>query len=71
MGSGYVHTCHACGYAVKTSGPWEFFRDRDGQRQFAGHPGYSVEALPAGIAGYTARIYCPDCDTESEIVVLD
>ncbi|MFA5054556.1 MAG: hypothetical protein WC562_00035 [Dehalococcoidia bacterium] len=30
--------CSSCGYTVRTSGPWEFYRDESGQRQPYGHP---------------------------------
>jgi len=30
--------CSSCGYTVRTSGPWEFYRDASGQRQLYGHP---------------------------------
>lgn len=30
--------CSSCGYTVRTSGSWEFYRDESGQRKLYGHP---------------------------------
>jgi len=31
MGASYIHECDKCGYTFHTSGPWEFYRDREGK----------------------------------------
>jgi len=37
MGASYIHECDKCGYTFHTSGPWEFYRDREGKLKDYGH----------------------------------
>ena len=64
MGAGHEWICNTCGYAIKTSGSWEFYRDSKGQHKPYGHPGAgSEEARNAGIKGFSTEAYCPTCDS--------
>lgn len=68
----YSHKCNKCSYAVFTSGPWEFYRDNEGRRKQYGHPApISLEAAKTGIYGYSATVYCPDCDRTSNVVLRE
>ena len=70
MGAGYVHECDQCGYSIHTSGPWEFYRDSEGNRKPYGHPKpSSEEARRRGIWGFSAILYCPKCDKTYDIVL--
>ena len=72
MGAWYTHKCDNCDYEVHTEGPWEFYRDKKGRRKMYGHPGpASQEAADCGIAGLTGRLYCPECDKVSEVVLVE
>lgn len=72
MGAAYQLRCNKCGHAVSTSGPWEFYRDAQGQVKDYGHPvPCSKEAKQCGIAGLRASLYCPDCDKVSEVVIVE
>lgn len=70
MGAEYSHKCNKCGYSIITSGPWEFYRDNKGKRKYYGHPiPASEEAREAGIYGYSANVYCPNCDQTFDIIL--
>jgi len=70
MGAGYILRCDKCGYSVSTSGPWEFYRDSNGNRKPYGHPGpASKEAEQSGIYGLSGRLYCPKCDKTFNLVM--
>jgi len=72
MGTGYKFECAKCGYVVRTSGPWEFYWDKNGERQDYGHPTpLSYEALEAGVAGFSGVLYCPVCDKVSDIILVE
>jgi hypothetical protein len=72
MGASYRHTGDRCGYAVETSGPWEFYRDQAGMRQPYGHPvPRSREAKERGIAGFSALMYCTICDQVVDVIVQE
>ena len=38
MGASYIYECDKCGYTFHTSGPWEFYRNREGKLKDYGHP---------------------------------
>jgi len=70
MGAKYTHKCNKCGYSVSTSGPWEFYRDSEGNRKFFGHPSpNSEEARQSGIQGLFGNLYCPKCDKVFDLVL--
>jgi len=70
MGAAYSHTCNECGHVVRTSGPWEFYRDKEGKRKPYGHPApTSREAAEAGIYGLSAELYCPECGKTYDIII--
>ncbi len=72
MGAGYLWRCGTCDYEVRTSGPWEFFRDKKGRRKFFGHPcPISDEAVEAGISGLSAVLYCPICDRTADRIIVE
>ena len=72
MGAGFVHNCDNCGYSVNTSGPWEFYRDKEGNRKPYGHPGpMSREAKKRGIWGFSEDQYCPKCDEVFDVIVVE
>jgi len=72
MGAGYIHVCSDCGYSVSTSGPSEFYRDREGKRKIYGHPDpLSFEALERGIYGFSGEVYCPNCDKVFDLVLVE
>jgi hypothetical protein len=72
MGAGYRHTCDKWGYSVSTTGPYEFYRDRFGQRKVYGHPhAISEEARERGIAGFAAKMFCTSCDEVVDVILQD
>lgn len=72
MGIGYRYMCDRCLYFVSTSGPWEFYRDNEGNRKPYGHPiPASEEAEERGIYGFAGRLYCPKCDKTCDIVLVE
>ncbi|MBU0516887.1 MAG: hypothetical protein KJ621_19200 [Proteobacteria bacterium] len=72
MGAGFRHECGRCGFAVQTSGPWEFCRDAAGKRREFGHPvPVSEEAARAGIHGLSGELYCPDCDRVVNVILVE
>lgn len=72
MGTGYAYLCNGCGYSVSTSGPWEFYRDSQGNRKPYGHPvPTSQEARERGICGFSADMYCPKCDKIFDIILSE
>lgn len=71
MGSWYTYSCNKCGKTYKTSGPWEFFRDKKGRIKQYGHPvPLSREAEKAGVHGLTGNVLCLDCGQEARGLVL-
>jgi len=72
MPFGYDWTCDNCNYTIRTSGLWEFYRDKNGIRHRYGHPGpKSTEAKQAGVKGFTGVWYCTKCRQLREIVVFE
>ena len=72
MGSGYLFTCDKCGHKVATSGPWEFYRDKQGKRKDYGHPvPVSREAGRAGIHGLYGTLYCVECGKTCEVILVE
>lgn len=72
MGSGYLMKCDHCGYSVKTSGPWEFYRDEKGERHAFGHPiPISAEAAQRGVYGLSGTLYCPACDKVVDVILVE
>jgi len=72
MGAGYIHECDKCGYSVSTSGPSEFYRDSTGERKPYGHPSpISKEAKKCGIYGLSADLYCPNCDKNFDLILVE
>jgi len=72
MGAVHSHTCNKCGYSVTTSGPWEFYRDGEGERRWFGHPlPLSDEAKKRGIYGLFGTLYCPSCDETFDRILVE
>lgn len=72
MGAAFIWRCDKCGHTVRTNGPWEFYRDKNGKRKFFGHPfPVSEEAVEAGIAGLSAVLYCPVCDRTTNRIIVE
>jgi len=64
--------CSNCGYTVRTSGLWEFYRDDSGQRQYYGHPiAKSLEARQRGVNGFSENLYCYKCDEVRDVIVYE
>ena len=72
MGAVFEHKCNSCGYSVSTSGPWEFYRKKNGRMEPYGHPvPVSKEAQERGIYGLYGNLYCPICDATHEIILVE
>ncbi|TET77632.1 hypothetical protein E3J38_09685 [candidate division TA06 bacterium] len=72
MGAKYVYRCDKCSYSVCTSGPWEFYRDTQGNRKPYGHPEpTSEEARLRGIYGLSGDLYCSDCGKVFDLIVVE
>ncbi len=72
MGAGYEWKCTACGYKIETSGPWEFYVDKKGNRKPYGHPSpMSREAKKSGVYGLSAAMYCPKCDRVEDSILVE
>lgn len=73
MAAGYFWRCSKCIRSFSTAGPWEFYRDHQGNRKSYGHPGpASDEATRSGVWGLSGDVYCPDCDkTFKDLVLVD
>lgn len=72
MGAGFTHKCSHCGYSISTSGPWEFYRDSQGNRKPYGHPvPISEEAEKQGIHGLSGELYCPNCDKVFNLILVE
>jgi rubrerythrin len=70
MPFGNFWTCDNCGYFVRTSGVWEYYIDKHGNRQRYGHPTpNSRAAKKAGVKGFTQEGYCPSCREEKDVIV--
>lgn len=70
MGQGFPLECNVCGLEREPSGPWEFYRDEQGEMKDYGHPSpSSQEALEAGIYGFYAEMYCIPCGELRQIVL--
>ena len=63
--------CNCCGHQVETSGPHEFYRDREGRLKPCGHPLPTKEALERGIAGLYLDLYCTECGEVSSVVTVE
>lgn len=64
--------CNWCGHSVDTSGPWEFYRDAQGNFKRYGHPSpISEEARQHGVDGMYGDLYCPNCDTVFKLVIME
>jgi len=71
MASFYRHKCNHCGYEFQTSGPHEFYRDREGKIKPYGHPvPISKEAEEIGVCGFLGDVYCPNCDQVYKDIIL-
>ena len=72
MGASYIHECDKCGYTFHTSGPWEFYRNREGKLKDYGHPiPMSEEAKTQGIKGLYGEMYCHICDKVRRIILVE
>lgn len=65
-------TCDVCGYTISTLGPWEFYRDANGERKLYGHPvPISEEAARGGIHGLSGIVYCSVCDRSFDLILVE
>ncbi len=72
MGASYLFKCSKCDYSFSTSGPWEFYRNKKGNRKPYGHPcPSSKEARIQGIYGLSGELYCIDCDKIIDIILVE
>lgn len=72
MWKNYGYRCSECGKEYNTSGPWEFYRNRKGERIPYGHPGpLTEEARLSGIHGFFANMLCLDCGREVDVILED
>ena len=72
MGTTFSFKCDKCDHSFYTSGPWEFYRDSDGNVKDFGHPGpTSKEAEDRGLWGFYDSMYCLDCGQVSDIVIKE
>jgi len=64
--------CLSCDFMVETSGPWEFYRDENGDRRPYGHPhALSKEAKMKGVKGFYVHGYCTQCDTVKDALTRE
>jgi hypothetical protein len=72
MGAGTKYGCDKCGYSFETYGPWEFYRDAQGNIKPYGHPvPASVEAAESGIHGFMETKYCLACRKLVDILLVE
>jgi DNA-directed RNA polymerase subunit RPC12/RpoP len=72
MGASYIYECNKCAYTFHTSGPWEFYRNHEGELKDYGHPApNSKEAKLMGIKGLYGEMYCNICDKVSKIILVE
>jgi hypothetical protein len=64
----YVHTCNSCGYQIATTGGWEFSRNTDSEVVRLKHP---VESEKTEIYGLCADMYCIDCKSIRDIILVE
>jgi hypothetical protein len=70
MGQGFPLECNVCKAKREPSGPWEFFRNQDGEMEDYGHPEpKSKEAEEAGIHGFYAEMYCMHCGDLRNVIL--
>ena len=65
MSSAYRYRCDSCSLEFKTSGPWPFFRDEQGRVLI------SKEAHRKGARGLLAEVFCLQCRSPSEVVLVE
>ncbi len=72
MGACFAIKCKNCSFDAKTDGPWEFYRNTQGDMQDYGHPcPVSEEASEHGIDGLYANMFCPRCGKVSKVVLVE
>ena len=72
MGASYLHTCDRCKYSIRTSGPWEFYRNLLGIRRPFGHPSaVSRAASRRGVYGLSGELYCAKCDKVCDVILVE
>lgn len=70
MRDNFTYQCSECEKKYNTSGPWEFYRNKKGDRIPYGHPGpINKEAEMKGIDGFFADMLCLDCGKEVNVIV--
>lgn len=66
----FIYQCSKCKKKFNTSGPWEFYRNKKGNRIPFGHPGpINKEAQLSGVDGLFADMLCLDCGKEVNIII--
>ena len=72
MGASYLHVCSHCKHSIRTSGPWEFYRNLFGTRKPFGHPtAVSRMASRRGIYGFSGGLYCTECDEVYDVILVE
>jgi len=66
----FTYQCSECEKKYNTSGPWEFYRNKKGNRIPYGHPTpINEEAKLSGIDGLFADMLCLDCGNEVNVII--
>ncbi|KNY25489.1 hypothetical protein [Pseudobacteroides cellulosolvens] len=69
MGSSYCFECNNCEHKFFTSGPWEFRWNKSGKIEYCGH--LLGNRVKQGVDGLSGHLFCVNCDTVSEIILLE
>ncbi|MFP4661861.1 MAG: hypothetical protein ACLFPF_06720 [Halanaerobiales bacterium] len=70
MGENFTYQCSKCEKKYNTSGPWEFYRNKEGKRMPYGFPGpVTQEARFSGVEGLFADMLCLDCGNEVNVII--
>jgi hypothetical protein len=71
MAPWYYRECDHCNYPVLTSGPWEFYRDRDGRKQNLRYEIYETRDRNRRVDGLWGEVYCFECETVFDVVLVE
>ena len=72
MGGSTSYHCDKCNHGFTLSGPWEFYRDENGEMHNYGHPVASSEdAKKFGCKGLYSNLYCPFCEKTVKVITFE